>query len=567
MIELGSSSVYDAWFFAALGAHVALIGLTALQLVAWCRLHPERRVGVEIGVFVALMFTHAFFTWVPSTAIPAAWVTALQEGLDAQNILTLYGRGVHAGPNFRFLTVALAGADVPTLRDVVRMNLWFAGLNAIVFFLLARHVLASRWAAALFTLAFVGNVVFLHASLSELPSQACTTYFFVGVLAAAVLGERARLKAPVAFAALATLALLTVLTALTRPELAGFGVLALAVAGAPFALGEPRWISIQAALTRWLVGIPTWSRRRKLTVVSVLMAPVPLFHSLGRWGGWITEGLHPLNASFLTMPGVLWLLWLPLGVIVLLVLGTIHALRHLERFLALPISVIVLYRTYYSASHLTFYELLRYMTYLTPSAFFMALFGWRELEETARRRGWVDNWREHAIPVLGVLCVAAPLPGVREKFLHGDYQAGFDLHQVLLTRNQQIEVRYMLDLIDRQPQCVFVGRVSRVDRNLGPIREYNLILFGRPLRQPITEPDRGESLEDVVARAAPGVQCARAFRGLDCNLTNSDGCHAMTRGRTLIERRTFGSLPYNDVPERGETGPLVDLGVYAIAVR
>lgn len=552
----------NAALTASLVAHGAALLLVAALLVAWCRLHPKRRALTATAVIAMVGLTVAVRR-VPSSAVPAAWATTLQEGLDAQNIRALHGLGAHAGRNFVNVIRALADSDMPTLHDVVRMNLWLAGMNAIAFFVVARHALERRVTAALFTLVFAGNLVSLHASVSELPAELCAAYFFMGVVGAAVLGERARAPRWTKPAALALLALLTGLAAFTRLEIAGIGALALAVGSAPFVLGEARWAKARAAIAAWLAGIPSWSLRRKLIVALALIVPAPFAHSL--LSGWVTEGLHPLNFSFLTMPGVLWLLWIPLGVVVLSVLGVIHSVRHSERFMGLPFALIILYRTYYSASHLTFYELLRYMTFLTPIALFLGLFGFREVALAAERRGWSPRWRENAAFVVAGLCAVLPMPGLREHFQHGDYGARFGAHDVLLTRNQQIEVRYMLELMDRSPECVFIARTSHADHNTGPISEYDLMLFGRPLREPIPVNDRGERLEDVLRRLAPMVRCARVFRGLDCNLTSSDGCPALTEGRRLLERRTFGTLPYNDVPERGEAGPIVDLSVYAVA--
>lgn len=551
----------DAASTASLVAHGAALLLVAALLVAWCRLHPKRRAVTVIAAIAMGAFT-VFMRRVPSSAIPAAWATTLQEGLDAKNIRALHGLGAHAGRNFEIVIRALADTDMPTLRDVVRMNLWLAGLNAIAFFAFARHALERRWTAALFTLVFVCNLVSLHASVSELPSELCVSYFFLGVVGAAVLGEGARAPRWTKPAAFALLALLTGLAAFTRLEIAGIGALAIAVSAAPLALGEDRWARARGAALERLRGIPAWSLRRKVIVALALIVPAPFAHSL--LSGWVTEGLHPLNFSFLTMPGVLWLLWLPLGVVVLSVLGVIHSVRHFERFLGLPLALIVLYRTYYSASHLTFYELLRYMTFLTPIALFLGLFGFREVALASARRGWSPRWKENAALIVAGLCSVLPMSGLREHFQHGDYSARFGVRDVLLTRNQQIEVRYMLELMDQSPECVFIARTSRSDYNRGPIDAYDLTIFGRPLRVPILVDDRGERLEDVLQRLAPQVRCARVFRGLDCNLTNSDGCPALTEGRRLLERRTFGTLPYNDVPERGEAGPIVDLSVYAV---
>src|SRR4051812_27278438 len=109
--------VRDVASTASLLAHGAALLLAGALLVVWCRLHPKRRAGVALTAIAMGAFT-AYLSRVPSAAIPASWATALQEGLDGQNIRTLYGIGAHAGRNFAIVIRALADSDTPNLHDV-----------------------------------------------------------------------------------------------------------------------------------------------------------------------------------------------------------------------------------------------------------------------------------------------------------------------------------------------------------------------------------------------------------------------------------------------------------------
>ena len=81
---------------------------------------------------------------------------------------------------------------------------------------------------------------------------------------------------------------------------------------------------------------------------------------------------------------------------------------------------------------------------------------------------------------------------------------------------------------------------------------------------PLVELQNKETLLDSVNRLFPKNECVLFYRGLDCNLVNSDGCKTETADRTPLETVVVRDLPYNYVPEYGEHTPVITLGVYPI---
>jgi hypothetical protein len=514
-----------------LGAHAGGFVFFAVVLFEWLRIHPERRLTVAVAGLMASVLTIAIFALLAPARIPVRWVTVLHEGLTAQNIRHLYGVGVHAGWNMQAVIHAVADSNPPELRDVVRMNLWLAALNAALFAAIARHALRHWWSVALFSLAFVCNPLF---------SQLLTTYLLLAVPAAAILAE------PVAthwgrVAAIALIATLTWLTGETRPELAAIGIVALVTAFIPAATHE--------TLIRRLQGVASVCvRHLTLTVVATVIAglilvfvpfPVP----------WVLGAVNPLNFGFLTLPGFLWLLGCPPGLIALVIFGTVHTLRHGRRFLWLPLSVLGLHRLYNNAAS-TFFESLRHLTVLGNALLLLALFGWRELETFAAVRGWSSTWRPRAALLLAVLMLTPAIPGFSDFFLPEGFHAFSWAAPPVLTRDVQIEVRYLLEQVDRHPDCVFVARTVRsgnvADLQEGPISEWDWTVFGRPIGGVRTIP--AERPPDA---ATLGAQCVYFYHGLDCNLVQGDGCLAAEAGRRLVDEFVRESLRYNDPQEYG----------------
>jgi hypothetical protein len=275
---------------------------------------------------------------------------------------------------------------------------------------------------------------------------------------------------------------------------------------------------------------------------------------------WALRGLHPLDPTIVTLPAVM-LDFVPAGVAALTLLGLAYALRRPLRFGLAPLSLVALYRMYYAAKS-GFYELFRYLTIALPFALLFALFGFREVTAIIERRGLPPRARAAAAFGIAILCLVLPLPGAVQLLIPGP--AKIALGEILLGRDTQREVRYLLELSERHPDCVFVTRTASqaIDRGPLPIA-YNAVVFGGPIGGAFVEPEGGRTPAAIAAARAPAARCVLFYRSLDCNLARGDGCEAALSGLAPVEELRFGSLPYN-APERGHPGPVVTLGAYRV---
>lgn len=545
-----------------LAANGAALLLLAGALASWARARPERRRLVLAAAVSTGLAAAALAFLVPTPRIPIAWVTVLMEGPTVRNVEQLYGQGAHFGRGFSLLAHYLTGHDVSTLLAVVHLNLCLAAINAILFFFLARAVLGSWWASLAFALIAAGNLDTLQAAFSETPAVLWTTHLWVGCIAARIVADDAGAPPAARRLALVALALIAVLAALLRIELLVIGAPAVAVGLSRLAGWEPAILGAArrvAAALRALVTGPA----AILILVAVGLAALELVQWPGNELGWMIAALRPLNLSFLTLPGLL-AVFLPFGIVALFVLGMVHSLRRWFAFFLLPVSTIILFKIYASASHGVFFERLRYLTFLTPVALFIALFGFRELEDWARRWTWPPWWRRAAILLLIASCTVWQPAGPKEIFRRRQGLPGLATPGFLLSWNQQTEVRYLLDLVARHPRCVILTRSARTtwvaDRRTG----YRWLAFGGPLATLREIPDDGGSPESVARQLAPENACVLYYRSLDCNRLGADACAADLAGRSPLEERVLENLPYNDITEYGAHRAELRLGVYPI---
>jgi hypothetical protein len=547
-----------AWL-AATG--IALV-LLAAALAGWVRAQPARRRLVGLAATGVAATAALLFVLSQRLAVPIGWVSVLMEGPTVRNVEQLYGSGAHFGPGFQYVGYWLAERPAATLPAVVHANVCLAALNAVLFFFIARAVLPSWWASLAFALVYAGNINTLHADLSETPAPLWAAHFWLGCTAAAIVTDAAHATRRVRWLAYAALLLLAGLATLLRTELLVLAGPAVAVATAMLLHGEG---AIRAAARRGVDGLrrlltgPAW----RLLAVGIALMALELVQWPGNEWGWMAAALRPLNLSFLLLPSLLGVV-LPFGIVILFVLGMVHTLRRWFTFLLLPVSALLLFKIYASAAHGVFFERMRYLTFLMPAVMFIALFGYRELEDWARRWAWPWWWTRLAILLLLASCTVWQAAGPKEIYRRRQQLPGLDTPSFLLSWNQQTEVRYLLDLVRRYPDCVFLARSAQTvwvgDGRSG----YRWLVFGAHVDRYRALPDDGQALEDIAAQAAPGAACVLLYRGLDCNLTRVDACDADSQGRPVVEERTFENLPYNDITEYGAHRPQIRLGVYAV---
>jgi hypothetical protein len=537
-------------------AAVTLVGLA----LAWGR-HGRRWLFVASGFTTVVAVTLLYWLTVRPSDIPIDWVTVLHHSLGRKTIMHLYTRGVHAGLNFAFILSAVA-AGHPTLHDVVWLNLLLALVNAAIFLHLAVYVTGPAWAIP-WTLVFALNPATFLASFSELPTNLLALYFLAAVIAWAVLIDPLPQPRVLRGVAYALCAVLSVLVALTRFEVAFLGAVALAVHAGYALLGSDVW----SAAWRRLRSAGEWL----LVFFSDHPAAVAVLCLVGVWLSWAglpglvgrapVAGLYPFNPSILSLYVFLPMLLLPIGVSIAILFGCIPAIERFRQFGGLALSLFVLVRMYFAAEY-QYFEMGRYLSYILPAIFLLGLFGKAQFDDMASR--WHPNWRRAARIGYLMAWFTLPLPGMAEYYERPEYHRNGGFSQLLLDLNTQREVRYLMALTEKNPQCVFVSRVVE-DQHGNPrvATHYDYIAFGAPLVEPILVPEKEVPLEQFVARYASGAPCVRLYSGGDCNLNFADHCRSFVAGRRLVEEYRFWSRPYNNPLQSGYGAPEIVLRTYA----
>lgn len=538
----------ESWF---LLANAAALILFLFVLWDWTRIEPKWRnpTGAALGAAAAIAAVCFFF--LSPEGVSTDWVTVLHGGRTEANLHHLYGRGVHAGPNFAFISKLWTWEHSLRLKDVVRMNLALAGVNAAFFLALGWRVLGKFQPALLLTLFFALNRCTLNATVSELPSQLITLYLFMGIVAGAVFHERSG-RSP---AALALLALLSALVFMTRPEAAGVGIVALLVAG--LILYTPATQRGKDCVASRLKPIMKWKPWKK----AALIAAIALF-SLDIWflphkAGWLIEGLRPANPSFLLMPVVLQQ-FLPVGMVLLILLGIVHSFRKPAKFLGLPIALLVLFRIYHAAANGSFNHMFRFMSLFAPMAFFLALFGWKEVETFIKKK----RARRIALGVLAALFLIPPT-GAAYRFYRSGLSNDPARESRLLDGNNQLEIRYLLNAMESRPDCIFVSKTAGTEHHTGRFERTRWAFFGAPLSA-VRFVENSASLQRTLRGQFWLPACVFFYRGLYCDLLGTDRCAAETQGKEPIDPVRFANRNPASLSEYGRFDEAIRLGLYEV---
>jgi hypothetical protein len=545
-----------------LSLNAAAVLLLVAVVAAWSR-HPGRRAIGWGGLVVATLVATVYFVRVTSADIPTDWLTVLHYGSQEKSIRHLYGQGVHTGLNFPVLVRFFAGDTRLTLSDVVRMNLGLALVNLVGFFAIATRIQGPWWAIP-WTLAFAINPIMFLASFSELPATALHLYFLAGVIAWATLNDTETQPAWIKGAALLLLAVSTILVAHTRLEMVATGAIALGLWTVHALAGEQTWTAWVAGARR-MVQAPLAFLSRHPTAVGLLCVigwAVSLESGCGRYNlRAALTGLYPFNPHILLAFVTLVVIGLPFAVAAAAGAGTGYALFHFRRFGGIALSLIVIAHAYLAAPQ-GFYETVRYTTNFVGIMVFLGLFGRAAFEDLSRRRAWPESWRQLAIVLYVMAWFTLPLLGTLDPYLRPTYDGSGRFAQLLLDRNTQREVRFLVEQVGSNPQCVFVARALQglTHRHGEPVWQY--ILFGRPIDQPIVARESAPDLEAIIAQHAAGAPCVRLYYGDDCNLTSTDRCRDFVAGRRVVDEERFWSQPYNDPRVWGFGAPEIVLATY-----
>jgi len=558
MNVLSTGAGWEAWRFELAALNLVALALLVPVVLAWAR-HPRRRLLVASGCATVLAVILIYLATVRPSDIPIDWITIIHEGLGYQNILHLYTNGVHAGANFKFVVAAVAAGPVPNLHDVVWLNLLLALINAVIFLHLAMHVTGLLW-ALVWTLVFALNPATFQGSFSELPTNLLALYFLAGVIAWVTLNDQSAQPRVIRAAAYLLCVVLTLLVGLTRSEVAFIGVLALTLHAGYILLGPDTWSALGQRLRL--------ACQRPLAFLADHPAAVAVLCVLSVWltqaglpglGRSECAGLYPFNPSIFSLYVFLPMLLLPIGVSIAVLFGFMHSIIHFRRFGGLALSLFVLVRTYFAAQN-EFFEAGRYLSYILPAIFLLGLFGKPQFDEMVR--SWSPNWRRAVAIAYVMTWFTRPPPGAPEFYLRFAYDRSGGFSQVLLDRNTQREVRHLLTVTEKNPQCVFVGRVVESFNHPDLPPQYAYAVFGGPVAQPIFVSEKGAKLDDVIARFAAGAVCARLYYGGDCNLTYLDHCTEFVAGRQLVDEERFWSRPFNNQFDFGYGAPEIVLATY-----
>ena len=541
----------------------AIVGWLAL-FVLWLRHHPSAR-PLALGAALVVGLTLVGFHAIDPAAIPSRWISALHEGGSGRNILQLYARTTHAGPNFRAVVSVFSADSSPSIRDIVRMNLWLASLNVVLLAFVLRQATGRRLSAALLAVAWVANPNSINAMFSELPSELLTTYFLLSVLPVAVfesLGSPRR--GPWAALCIANVACWGALAGLTRIEWLVIGLPTLGTmvlrAAVPDASIEA-WLRtlVQRAIARPLAAaLAVWAA---LSVVEVLPWMGKLVQkSQASWVFGSVESWWPNHSA---LPSVL-VGFLPLVITLLILAGCLVAFRHPLRLGMQPFAICVLWGIYQSASHGVSYERFRYISMLTAPIFVMAAFGWRDLAAYLESRPSAQRRVAWGLAAVTLLSVVPGVPG-RFAFVLRPQVSREPEPGIILARNQQRSLRYVLDATERYPRCVFVARISGESTGDGQPSLDHWIFFGQPVARPLVVPSQGLSLGLAVDRFVPDGACVIYYRSRDCNLVRARGvCDPDHRDLPPIDRQQFPSQPYSDPGEYGRLSPVMRIGLFRV---
>ena len=557
----------------ALGANGLALALCAALLRAAWALWPDLRRALIFAGIGTVSVLAGFALCVPAASIPTEWLTPLQEGGTQTAIDHLYGHGAHAGPNFHAIVRVLGGPHGATMRDVVRMNLALGLINLLAFAVVATRIFASYRAGVLGALLLGATAPFVLGAVSGQSAQLLGLYVLMGVLAVAVWDKAPPERWGLRGAALGQVVVLTGLMGLSRVEMALIGLLILGTSALAWAAGGSSTARRLRAPLRVLGRPSLRTFFLAVLIITVLWLPplLPAWLQGSAQLRFALAGLDLGSLAILTLPGALHSCGLPPSLVLLCCIGLAGALGTRERWIALAISVFVLFQVYVSAGHgvhYVYFEMLRYLTYLIVPVALLCLLGVRLGASMLNTLPEPGRWQGAAVLVLALGLIVGPASGESAEFPYrqdpGSRPSTLPYgDSPFLTRNRQVEIRYLHDLHERFGDCRLVSRVMQH----GPFGDGPSLpqfhFFGQ--HRPSTQIDAaGTTLRDAVARYGP-KGCVLYYRGLDANLVGADSAAYLDDivDLSLIDKQRLGSLRYSD-HDWEAVRPVVELSVFRV---
>lgn len=553
------------WFRLELGAHLLLaLGLLTL-LIWWLRRHPDDRPHVAASLLLGAVWVPLSY-WLLAPAAPTWLYTAIREGYTLRDVQMAAGSMAQNGVLLdRFWRPTFIPPDRSgTALDVLRIQLGLGGLAILLWWPIARRLARSNRGAAVVWLLAALNLNHLHSLISETEAPSAALYLVASVLPFAVLVHPDRSRPAAAIAGL-TLGLCTAILGTSRLDLMGAGLLAL-LTGSLSALPRARAVEARwaAACDRALAAVrqrPWWLLLAPAAwlLAGTLIRPMELIrdHLLGELY-WLRMAVDPLNPTWATLP-VFAAAFVPLGGVLLGLAGALDGLRRPLRGGGLPLTVFILWGAYYAAAHggrlddrqrISLFELYRYAMLLAPIGWLWMARGWAVLTPALRDR-------PRAAAFACALCLLPPMPEAVLLLPHRHPRSPPVSELLprfgLIDRDPQRQVRALLDLAERYPQCTLLTWSARwgappvADR--GDLVRWQPSRARRPLSVTSATPDPRAALQTAL-QDAPG--CVLWVEALDCqlDLPAPTACDLLRPDTTPIEQRAWPTRPYLH-PEHG----------------
>lgn len=454
--------------------------------------------------------------------------TVLHEGNSSRLLHVIFGiYHWSVGPNFRALAhwAGVVGPGLP-LENVASLNLAMHWLNLVFLYALGWKITGSRVAGLVIAFAFATNPLVMVGSRSEESPNFVALYLFVSFYCLlAIQTARESGNRPALRIAWVAHALTLMLLLATRIEMA---------------VGLPFWLvaAHEGAAGRSIA----WTGRMAGRVAGSLILSVAL--ALGLL---LVERLKlPQDAAFgyhaalRSATGGIAHVFTPISyllgsahylVLLLVPIGVWEAARRKGPLLwLLPV---VLLAAAYSVAPDREYINRRHFLSTVPFWYVGAALGLAAVRRWVVARGWVFN----AVMVLFFVLLRQPEPRFEGQ----------------LDRNEQKEVRFLMDALKRSPECKFVSWVDSVHEP--PSR---ILIFSK------SEPPRELTTAAMAPRGEAG--CLRFYRNLDCNRLAVDRCDRWLSGIDPLTELRFKNMPYGDPRDYGEYEGEIRLGLYPVTV-
>lgn len=514
-----------------------LVSAFRLSGIGWRR-------GLLYGVGACAVFVAAWFFTLADPEYLVTRLTTLQDGTTHQSLLHLYGSGVHSSP----FSQALAGlvrqdGSLVTLRQVAEFNLWLTAFNVAILFLVAAFVLDSLVLALPLAVAFFLAYSTRVSSVSEYPAAPVTAIVLLSVACGAVIARRRQAGPVMAWASVAALVLGSIIATGFRLEM-GFAAL-LSVSSALLVMLVPaaRMESAASRLHAWWAGVLQRPVRAVLPVALIVAVSIGGALAAIRLPppfGWLAGAVNVFDDAWSTVPAFL-ARFNSVSLILLCVAGFVVAIQKPLKFLMLPLWCLFLLRVHVEGTDDRFNHWMRLFAVDMPAVMLLAAFGLKAIRERWQPAAVHRHLRMLAVAALAwsvlILPAGADNPG------RYPFRMGHPGHAGNHT-NPQIEVNYLLRMMDRYPDCLFATRV--LDHG-----KFKDVHFSQTL--PVTD-------EPLVGF----FDCQLFYRGLDCNFVDGSDCFDMTEDLVELDTLEFNDLPYGQVrPYLGrEHKPVIKIGIW-----